>query len=198
MLVVERAAASGAEALILSGSTARGTRTAISDLDYHVVGVPIKTKDLTRELDLHVLSVAALESALAAGDDFVQWSLRFGLVVFDHGPIRSALARFGNAWPDSTRKRAHAAKSLDLASRFVATEDQDGAIVQVRTALSLAARAHLLGLGVFPLSRVELPVQLRAVGQSEAADALAASIHAKPSLTELARAVKLGEALTER
>lgn len=195
--VVKRTAAGGGEALILSGSTARRSRTAISDLDYHLIGDPIETTDLSRELDLHVLSFAELEAALLAGDDFVQWSLRFGLVVFDHGPVRDALALVArrNLWPDSARKRDHAAKSLDLARRFVATGDKDGAIVQVRTALSLAARAHLLGIGVFPLSRAELPTQLQAVGQFEGAAALTAFIHATPAHDELERAVMLGDAL---
>ena len=84
--VVERAEAGGAGSLILSGSTARGSRMAISDLDYHLIGAPIDTTDLSRELDLHVLSVEELETHPPAGDDFIHWSLRFGLVVFTTDP----------------------------------------------------------------------------------------------------------------
>lgn len=195
--VVTRAAAGSARSLILSGSTARGSRTAISDLDYHLIGLPIDTSDLSRELDLHVLSVQELKAHLLAGDDFVQWSLRFGLVVFDHGPAENAMTLIMRRalWPDPARKREHAAKSLGFARRFVATGDRDGAILQVRTALSLAARAHLLGLKIFPLSRAELPDQLRAVGRGEAAAALTSSIRAAPSLDELEEAVTLGDQL---
>lgn len=137
-LVVERARASDAKALILSGSTVRDRRTGISDLDYHLVGRKIETRDLSRELDLHVISEGKLESEVLNGDDFVQWSLRFGCVVFDDGTVRRALRLIveHQPWPDVKRKRAHAAKSLDLARRFVSTGDQDGALVQVRTALS--------------------------------------------------------------
>jgi hypothetical protein len=142
--VVEHALAASAASLILSGSTARGSRTPISDLDYHLVGGPIDVSDFSRELDLHVLT---------------------------------------------------AAKSLDLARRFVATGDQDGAIVQGRAALSLAARAPLLDLRVFPLSRAELPDQLREVGMRHAAAALTASIYGTPSLAELDRALATGDAL---
>ena len=131
------------------------------------------------------------------GDDFVQWSLRFGCVVFDDGTVRRALRLIAERqpWPDVGRKRAHAAKSLELARRFVRTGDQDGALVQVRTALSLAARARLLGAGIFPLSRAELPAQLQAIGCPEAAHDLAETIYTAPSLTELARAVRQGEQL---
>jgi hypothetical protein len=195
--VTERALAAGAAALILSGSTARGHRTDISDLDYHLIDKPIDTSDLSRELDLHVLTSEELMSQVAAGDDFVQWSLRFGLVVFDHGPVREAmvLVAEGDVWPNVERKRANAVKSLDLARRFVATGDQDAAVVQVRTALSLAARAHLLQCRVFPLSRAELPAQLRDVGRSDAGVALTRCIYEMPSLAELGRATNVGAEL---
>lgn len=195
--VVERARSAAAQALILSGSTVRGRRTESSDLDYHLVGPRIEMKDLSSELDLHVLSEGKLESELLAGDDFVHWSLRFGCVVFDDGTVRRALRLLveRQAWPDVDRKRAHAAKSLELARRFVATGDEDGALEQVRTALSLAARARLLGEGTFPLSRAELPAQLDSIGCGDSARALAATIHASPPLPELAQAVRQGEEL---
>jgi hypothetical protein len=87
-VVTVRAREAGAQAVLLTGSTARGTRTAISDLDYHLVGEPIATNDLSNELDLHVVSATLLTSRLWEGDDFTQWSLRFGCVVFDEGIVR--------------------------------------------------------------------------------------------------------------
>lgn len=195
--VVERSQRAGARSLVLSGSTARGSRTGISDLDYHLVGPPIDTGELSRELDLHVLTPAGVTRHLLDGDDFVQWSLRFGLVVFDNGPVREAVSLMDRErlWPDPDRKRAHATKSLDLARRFVATGDEDGALVQVRTALSLAARAHLLASGLFPLSRAELPDQLREIGENQAAEALAETILLAPSMATLERAQEHGEVL---
>lgn len=195
--VVERAHQADAQALILSGSTIRECRTAISDLDYHLVGRKIETKDLSRELDLHVLSEEKLESELLAGDDFVQWSLRFGCVMFDDGAIRRALQLISEVqgWPSVERKYAQAAKSLDLARRFVDTGDEDGALEQARTALSLAARACLLGAGVFPLARAELPSQLQAIGAARTARDLAATIYGSPSITELRAAVEHAEAV---
>jgi len=197
--LVRRARSAGVAALILSGSTARGRRTAISDLDYHLVGARVRTNDLSLELDVHFLSQPQLESELLAGDDFVQWSLRFGCIVFDDGAVRRALRLMAERqpWPNVERKRSHAAKSLELAHRFVATGDQEGALVQVRTALSLAARARLLSAGVFPLSRAELPAQLRELGLASGAADLAKAIYDSPSLSELADAARRGERLLE-
>jgi hypothetical protein len=177
--------------LILSGSTARGRRTAISDLDYHLIGPSIEREDLPYELDLHVLSRQELYADIMAGDDFIQWSLRFGRIVFDDGSIRDALRRVDQArpWPDAPRKRAHAMKSLRLAERVVESGDHDAAVGQVRTALSLAGRAFLLGRDVFPMSRAELPEQLAASGEGGIAEALQSCIDGSPSLDELAVAV---------
>jgi len=198
-VVVDRARCSGAKALILSGSTVRGCRTEISDLDYHLVGAKIQTKDLSRQLDLHVLSEEKLDSELLAGDDFIQWSLRFGAVVFDDGVLRRALGLIAERqpWPDVERKRANAEKSLALAGKFVDTGDQDGALVQVRTALSLAARARLLSAGRFPLARAELPAQLAAMGCTDAARGLTATIYESPPLTDLRAIVRRGEELLD-
>ncbi|MEN3282725.1 MAG: hypothetical protein V7607_3865 [Solirubrobacteraceae bacterium] len=195
--VVRRARLVEAKALILSGSTARGRRTAISDLDYHLVGPKIKADDLPHELDLHVLSKDRLEAEILAGDDFVQWSLRFGCVLSDDGTLREALRLIANRrpWPDVERKRRHAAKSLELAGRVVETGDDDGALVQVRTALSLTARAFLLSRGTFPMTRADLPGQLADAGCLSASAALEASIEGHPSLDQLAVAVDEGRGL---
>jgi len=196
--IVDRARDAAAYGLILSGSTARSRRTAISDLDYHLIGPQIVTRDLPSQLDLHTLSPAELNAHILAGDDFVQWSLRFGLIVFDDGHLRRAavLIATSKPWPDANRKRQHAAKSVDLARRMVASGDQDAALEQIRTALSLAARARLLRAGVFPGVRDELPQQLAELGLCDASVALASTIHTNnvpPG--ELARAVDICDAL---
>jgi hypothetical protein len=198
--VVARAQEAEAHGLVLSGSTARGKRTEISDLDYHVIGRKIDTSDLSPELDLHVLSTKELETDVLAGDDFIQWSLRFGRVIFDDGTLLRALRLMADRrpWPDVERKQRHAAKSLELARRVVATGDEDGALLQVRTALSLAARAHLIARGEFPMTRAELPDQLEAAGHAAAAHALQSCIHGQPSLAALHDAVSEGLVLLGR
>jgi hypothetical protein len=198
--VVGRARETGAHSLILSGSTARGRRTTLSDLDYHLVGDKIPTRDLSTELDLHVLSPDKLTAEILEGDDFIQWSIRFGLLLFDDGTVLGAARLIAEEmpWPNDRRKAEHAGKSLDLAARVVQTGDYDGALSQVRTALSLAARAHLLSIGTFPLSRAELPSQLAAAGRPESASALEACIHGEQSLEALGKAVSEGYALLGR
>lgn len=198
--VVGRAREAGAHSLILSGSTARGRRTEISDLDYHLVGDTIPTRDLSTELDLHVVSPEKLRAEILEGDDFIQWSIRFGLLLFDDGTVLDAarLVVEERPWPDFEGKAERATKSLDLARRVVETGDSDGGLIQVRTALSLTARAYLLSIGQFPFSRAELPNQLAAAGHPEAAAALDACIYDEPSLEALAKGVSGGYALLDR
>ena len=82
----------GAAALILTGSTARGARTALSDLDYHVIGARPSLDDLSADIDLYCDYPAELEAKLAAGDDFAHWSARYGCVLFDDGAFEAAVA----------------------------------------------------------------------------------------------------------
>lgn len=134
-----------------------------------------------------------------AGDDFIQWSLRFGRVIFDDGTLLRALRLMTERrpWPDIERKQRHAVKSLELARRVVDSGDEDGGLLQVRTALSLAARAHLLAHGEFPMTRAELPDQLAGAGHVAAAHALQCCIHGQPSLLSLRSAVTAGFALLD-
>lgn len=197
--VTTRTLESGAKALLLTGSTARGTRTAISDFDYHLVGPSIKTDDLSDELDLHVVTADLLDTRLREGDDFTHWSLRFGRVIFDQGIVRDSVRQITEQrlWPDPARKEKQARKSLKIASAMVASGDCDAAVEQVRTALTLAARWRLLEDWVFPLSRAELPGQLREVGYTKLAKGLAATISGTPSLEELAAHVEAAGKLLE-
>ena len=196
--IVERARLH-AHALLLTGSTARRRRTAISDLDYHLIGRRIEIGDLAEEIDLHVVSPEQLQQRLEQGDDFTQWSLRFGLVVFDDGVARAAMRRITEQalWPDVERKRRQALQSLRTAMAMIATEDLDAALEQARTALTLTARWHLLANARFPLARAELPDQLRRLGQVGLAEGLDATIHGDPSLRELAATVTLSQALVD-
>jgi hypothetical protein len=189
--VVCRARDAGGRALILTGSTARARRTDISDLDYHLIGPRIDTRDLSREVDVHVLVPDDLERRVLAGDDFIHWSLRFGRIVFDDGIVRQGFRTMAErrTWPDVERKRRQASKSVEWARRIVASGDEDGALVQVRTALSLAARAVLLARGEFPLSRAELPDLLAVAGRATAGRYLRSTIDGSPGLPELEKAV---------
>lgn len=195
--VIGRALAADAQALILTGSTARRARTPVSDLDYHLIGTPIETDDLPGELDVHVLLPADLRARVREGDDFVHWSLRLGRVVFDQGIVRETarLVREQRLWPDAGRKLAQARKSVSLARAMVASEDEDAAMEQACTALTLTARWRLLDEHVFPLSRAELPAQLHESGHMRLAAGLDATIHRAASLQKLAGYLDAADAL---
>jgi len=192
-----RARGAGAQALMLTGSTARGTRTLASDLDYHLIGTPIAFDSLPDEIDLHVVSPARLRARLLEGDDFTHWSLRFGCVVFDTGIVRESqdLIAEQKLWPDPLRKRQQAQKSLGIARAMVASGDHEAAVEQVRTALTLAARWRLLADRMFPLSRPEIPAQLEDLGYNALAADLRATIVEAPQLTRLAQSVETTIAL---
>jgi predicted nucleotidyltransferase len=198
--VEKRCHALEAAALILSGSTARGRRTDVSDLDYHVIGARPRVTDLPAEIDLYSDDVVGFARKLHAGDDFVHWSVWYGCVLFDSGVVRTAASDVGahDLWPSAERKLGQARRALDFAARMVDSGDDDAALEQVREALSLIARWWLLAQDVFPLARDELSGQLSALGQPTLARGLHRSIHERLSLSELRAALASGRSLTER
>jgi hypothetical protein len=192
--VLERALAAGGRAVALTGSTARARRTAISDLDLHIVGPRPRFADLGEGVDLYATSADVLWERLRGGDDFVQWTLRFGCILADDGVFRAALIELVEAelWPDPQRKHGRASELLAFAERVAATGDLDAAQEQTRAALTTVARWLLLANGEFPLSRDELSDQILALGSFDLAAALSRLIHAEPCLGELATGIEIG------
>ncbi|HYI99224.1 MAG TPA: hypothetical protein VEX36_06030 [Thermoleophilaceae bacterium] len=172
--LMERALESGADGLALTGSTARDRRTAISDLDYHVVGSRPRHHDLPDEVDIYAGDSNSFWQKLHSGEDFVQWTLRFGCILFDRGIFRAGLKAIATErlWPDPGLKLRRLPQLRDLSIRLLDMEDRDAAQDQVRATLTSASRALLLQEGIFPLARSELPAQLRAAGQPDLAAAL--------------------------
>lgn len=199
--VRKRAQSAGAAAIVLSGSTARGRRTAVSDLDYHVIGIPsLQVADLPEDIDLYADELNRFWAKLRDGDDFAHWSVWYGCVLFDSGVMREA-ARYvaeRDLWPDPERKLRQARGALDFAEKMVASGDYDAALEQVRGALSLTARWLLLSHDVFPLARDELPGQLEQLGHVDLARPLRRSIRGRPSVEDLCEAVSRARAISER
>lgn len=192
-----RARRSGAAALVLTGSTARGRRSAVSDLDYHVIGAFPDLCDMPAEIDLYCDEPAEFIAKLERGDDFAHWTLRHGCVLFDSGALREAAARAvdRDLWPDPERKLRQARHTLDFAERLLASGDRGAALEQVRGAVSLTARWWLLARDVFPLARAELPGQLCELNQFALARALATTIHERPDPTSLAASLAIASSL---
>lgn len=189
----------GADAVILSGSTARARRTRVSDLDYHVIGAPPSVDDLQEDIDLYTDTPGSFEQKLRTGDDFAHWSVWYGCVLFDSGVVRAGAAAIAreDLWPDPVRKLEQARTTLEFADKMVASGDDDAALEQVRAALSLVARWWLLKHEVFPLARDELSEQLSQLGQPELAEGLHSCIHARPPASALLSMVIQARALAD-
>jgi len=192
--VLKRARALGAQGVALTGSTARARRTPQSDLDLHIVGERPHFADLNESLDLYATSAETLWERLRAGDDFIQWTLRYGCILFDQGVFREALIHMveHNLWPDPQRKHDRAEELLAFAQRIVDTGDIDAAQEQTRAALTTVARWVLLANGEFPLARDELSDQILDLGSFDLAAALSRLIHAEPCIDELRTAIEVG------
>lgn len=199
-VVSERARSAGAAAAVLSGSTARGRRTAVSDLDYHVIGIhSLQVADLPEDIDLYADELNRFWAKLRDGDDFAHWSVWYGCVLFDSGVMREA-ARYvadRDLWPDPERKLRQARNALDFAEQMVASGDYDAALEQVRGALSLTSRSLLLFHDVFPLARDELSGQLEQLGHVGLARSLRRSIRERPSSEDLREAVSHAREISE-
>jgi hypothetical protein len=197
-VVESRSRALSAAALVLAGSTARGRRTRVSDLDFHVIGARPRIDDLRADIDLYSDEPAEFEAKLARGDDFAHWTLRYGCILFDSGVMRAAAADVAShdLWPDPERKLRQARRALDFAERLAESADYAALLEQVRGALSLTARWWLLAHDVFPLARDELPGQLAELRQPALAWSLADSIHDRPNTVALARSLATARSLT--
>jgi hypothetical protein len=199
--VEARARRANAQALVLTGSTARGRRTEVSDLDYHVIGKErIDLAILPAEIDLYRDEHWRFKKKLEDGDDFAFWSVWFGCVIFDSGPFREAVeaVAMGDFWPDPDRKIRQADELLGYAEAFVDSGDYPTMLEYSRTALSTVARWLLLSGGIFPLARDELSGQLREIEFDGLAEDLRDTIHGRPSEVELGRALKRTRAVIER
>jgi hypothetical protein len=198
-VAIERARDAGAAAMVLSGSTARGRRTSVSDLDYHVIGATsLRLSDLPADIDLYADDVDRFWAKLRNGDDFAHWSVWYGCVLFDSGVIREAVTHVAehDAWPDPDRKLRQARNALEFAEQIVESGDYGAALEQTRGALSLVARWSLLSKDVFPLARDELAGQLEQMGQAKLAVDLRRSIRERPSPDDLRDALVHARAVT--
>lgn len=198
-ILYERALEEGALGFALTGSTARNKRTQISDLDYHVIGHRPQHNDLPDDVDVYATDEVGMWRKLNQGDDFIQWTLRYGCILFDSGIFRAAMLRIasGNIWPDSAQKLARLPGHIELARRLVAMGDRDAAQDQVRATLTSLARALLLQNRIFPRARSELPRQLVSIGGDKLGSTLNEAICDEPSLECLGKVLDLAEALSE-
>ena len=157
--------------VVLVGSGARGVRNPRSDIDVLVLHGDDRRIRLKRPGDVHLQqdSRSRFLKRLKDGDDYPGWALRFGTPLRDPGGwwAEHAAAEIENPhWPDWRPKVEHARKRIGMAFELLEVGDVDAASEELLFAASHVARAILLKQGVFPLSRPELPSQLKDVDPS--------------------------------
>ena len=195
--ILQRALALGAEAVVFTGSTVRARRTAMSDLDFMIVGERPDCSGVQEEVDVYAAGATAFWERLLAGDDYIQWTLRFGWILHDDGILQAASLRIRESGltPSAERKLAQAHRGLSLARLVLDSGDVEAAREQCRAALTTVARWLLIANRVFPLSRAELSDQVLALGYSDLATALHQLIHDQPCDDELHTGLEIGERL---
>ena len=157
--------------VVLVGSGARGVRNPRSDIDVLVLHGDDRRIRLKRPGDVHLQqdSRSRFLKRLKDGDDYPGWALRFGTPLRDPGGwwAAHAAAEIENPhWPNWRPKVEHARKRIRMAFELLEVGDVDAASEELLFAASHVARAVLLKQGVFPLSRPELPSQLKDVDPS--------------------------------
>lgn len=190
--VLDRAKRLHALAFVLTGSTARGRRTKISDLDYHLIGERPDLRGLPGDVDLVADSLERFKRRLNENDDFVHWTLRHGCVLHDpHGVLRDAYLRILalGLWPDPKPKLDRASELGQIAEKVLSIGDPEAAQEHVRGGLTSLARGLLLEERVFPLSRAELAGQLREADRRGLADWLDRTIYEELGVEELGEAL---------
>lgn len=195
--ILQRALALGAEAVALTGSTVRGRRTRTSDLDFMIVGERPDASGVREDVDVYAAGKEAFWERMLAGDDYIQWTLRFGCILHDDGILKAASSHIekDGLRPSAQRKLAQARRGLDLAWLVLDSGDVDAAREQSRAALTTIARWVLIANGEFPLCRDELSDQLLVLGCDEVATALHRLIHDEPKSRELRSQLQLAREL---
>jgi predicted nucleotidyltransferase len=195
--ILQRALALGAKAVALTGSTVRGQRTAISDLDLMVVGRRPDLGGIREDVDVYAARANAFWERLLAGDDYIPWTLRFGCILHDDGILREASGYIEKSCltPSAERKHTQAHHGLTLARLVLESGDVEAAREQCRAALTTTARWVLIVNGEFPLARNELSDQLLTLSYFDLSAALHHAIHDEPSREELQTSLELAEKL---
>src|ERR1700686_276206 len=176
--------------VVLVGSWARGTANARwSDIDVLVIGEHDGPPPPPR-IQLIGITPEELRRRVGEGDDFTQWALRFGVPLAGRhrwDELREQL--LSNApWPKAASQLKHARKKLETASDLFRMGDLPAAEEEVRFAVSHLARAELLSHRIFPLSRQELPLQLRKEGNTRLAELMARANSGTPMIKSAGRA----------
>lgn len=127
------------------------------------------------DVDVRQYERADVPRLLKSGHDYLSWTVRFGQPLFERSGWWSSLcAKWGDGirLPSADEARVRAEQAKRLHDEMLAVGDHDAAAEMQISLLTHLARAALSEAGVFPLSRPELPGQLREIGDRPLADRL--------------------------
>ena len=130
-------------------------------------------------VDLRQYEQADVEPRLAAGHDYLSWTVRFGRALFERD---SWWTRLRNEWngrlslPSVAESLKRADKARHYFEEMSAAGDASTAADFELSMLTHLGRAALSRAGVFPKSRPEMADQLRGVGDEDLADRLSAAL----------------------
>lgn len=154
--------------VVIVGSWARRRHESPwSDIDLLVI--TDTTSPLSRaEVQVIAMPESRFQERSLAGDDFPQWSMRYGLVISGRASWERIKQTLLSAapWPDPARNIALAKQKLAAGLTLLEMGDTAAAQEELRSAATQLARARLLETGDFPLSRPELVEQLLSAHQA--------------------------------
>lgn len=153
-------------AVVLIGSAARGVWTQVSDIDLILVA-DSQPRIAKRFSGYHIQAFSAEKFLrnLSAGEDLEAWCVRLGTTLYEKGiwtKIKQTPAVA--TWPKWQLKVVHGARRLLMAKILLETGDRSAAAEEIFHGLGHVARGILLRERIFPLSRAELPEQVRTIG----------------------------------
>ena len=164
------------DAVVATGSAVRDVEHS-DDLDLVVV-YRVQRPELPRppmSIDLRQYEQADVLQKLAAGHDYLTWTVRYGRALFER---RCWWTQLQADWasnlllPSVDESRERAQKAERLYQELRAIGDTDAAAELNLSMLTHLSRAALSSACVFPKSRPELASQLRSIGECELADRL--------------------------
>ena len=162
----------GIEAIVAIGSSVRRLAARRkSDIDLIVIYRECKPLIETTPIDVDIrfFECRSVQTLISNGHDLLGWALRFGKTIYDPNDFwKSVVTELKDVAPFPSAavaiERAH--KARRHGKELLLAGDEDAAREQYLTMLTHYARALLLKANVYPISRPELPDQLRDVDRN--------------------------------
>jgi len=169
------------QSILVIGSAIRDVAPRQSDIDFIVLFEGTKPSSIKPpiDVDLRFFDVRRVEKLIAAGHDLLGWAIRFGITIYDpNGLWSETVSEWADKapFPSASVALERAVKAQGLGRTLLKVGDEDAAREQELTMLTHIARAQLLQRGVYPISRPELPAQLRQIGEGTLANRLERAI----------------------